>query len=153
MRFCTRSLMIAMLLAAGALGCAALGEPYQPVSAVPSGKALVYIYRPKSFVGAAISYTVHVGNVPAVKLVNGGYTAFIADPGETEFWAKTEARSSVTEALKAGKTYYLKGTVGVGLVAGRPKLSFEAEERGRSEIAACRQIPEAETTSAVSAGR
>jgi hypothetical protein len=140
-----------MLLVATAVGCASLGEPYQPVSAVPADKALVYIYRPKSFVGAAISYTVHVGNVPAVKLVNGGYTTFIADPGETEFWAKTEARSSVTEFLKAGNVYYLKGGVGIGLVAGRPKLGFVSAQAGQLEIASCRTIPAEPAQAAVAA--
>ena len=150
MRF---SFVLSALLVIGATGCASLGEPYKPIDTIPAGKALVYIYRPSSFVGGAISYTVHAGETPVVKLANGGYASFLADPGETEFWAKTEARSSVTELLEAGKTYYLKGTVGVGIVAGRPKLSFESEAAGRSEIASCRAIPAAPSAPAVSSGK
>jgi hypothetical protein len=144
-----QALIVGSILLA-ASGCASLGEVYQPMPSVPEGKAVVYIYRPKSFVGAMISYTVHVGKTPAVELVNGGYRAVVVDPGETEFWAETEARSSVTELLKPGRTYYLRGTLGVGIIAGRPKLLFTPEEQGRSEIASCRQIPETREAVAVS---
>ena len=144
-------LVVVMLLTLTSLGCASLGSPYHALPSVPDDKALVYVYRPKSFIGAAISYTVHAGETPVVKLVNGGYRAYVADPGETEFWAKTEARSSVTERLEAGKVYYLKGGVGVGLVAGRPKLSFVSPEQGQVEIASCRAVPE--QPSGVAAGQ
>ncbi len=145
--------LVVTLLTIASLACASLGTPYQALPSVPEGKALVYVYRPKSFVGSAISYTVHAGDAPVVKLVNGGYRTYVAEPGETEFWAKTEARTSVTERLEAGKTYYLRGGVGVGLVAGRPKLSFVPAEQGQTEIASCRTVPERTPESGVSAGQ
>jgi hypothetical protein len=150
MRF---SFVLPALLLIGATGCASLGEPYRPVDTIPAGKALVYIYRPPSLGGAAISYTVHAGQTPVGKLPNGGYRSYLADPGETEFWAKTESRSSVTEVLEAGKTYYLKGTVAVGILAGRPRLTFQTEAIGRTEIASCRVIPDAPSPSAVGSGK
>ena len=44
-------------------GCGATGPAYvaEPVMVGGSDKALVYIYRPSSFQGSAISYDVHVG--------------------------------------------------------------------------------------------
>jgi len=135
---------VAVLAISMTSGCASLGAPYQPVTSIPDGKALVYIYRPSSFVGGGVSYTVHAGEEPVIKLYNGGYTAQFLDPGETEFWAKTEARASVTENLKPGKTYYLQGGVGVGFIAGRPKLAFVPESTGRLEITGCKAIPKLE---------
>lgn len=135
-----------LLLVALLSGCASLGPAYQIVEAIPPEKGLVYIYRPSSFVGGGVSYDVKVGENPIITLYNGGYYPYFSAPGEVEFWAKTESKSAVTLDVKAGETYFVKGTVGVGLLVGRPHLTVVDNGIGAVEIAGCKLIPEKELT-------
>ena len=124
-------------------GCATLGPVYQKVDNIQDGKAVVYIYRPSSLVGGGVSYNVKVGETVITTLYNGGYYPYLVEPGETEFWAQTESKSSVTLDIKPGQTYYIKGTVGVGFIVGRPRLIVVSSDVGEREIAECKLIPEA----------
>ena len=129
------------LLAATQFGCASLGKPYEPVASVAPDKAVVYIYRPSSFFGAAVSYTVNAGTKPIMKLANGGYYPYVAAPGELELWAETETKSSVTLDLRAGDRKYVKGTLGIGVVMGRPNLTVVDPAVAEAEIKECKLIP------------
>lgn len=62
--------------------------------------------------------------------------------GEVEFWAKTESKSAVTIDVKTGQAYYLNGTVGAGILVGRPHLMVVSEEVGQKEISEYKLIPE-----------
>jgi len=138
--------MRAFILAASVLaisGCAAtLGPQFEAVTAVPSGKALVYIYRTPKFAGGGVSYEIHHGDKIITRLSSGGYYPYITDPGEVEIWAKTESRASVTLNLKAGETKYVKGEVGMGFFVGRPKLQVVDNATGAEEITQCKLITE-----------
>lgn len=123
-------------------GCATLGPTFQKIDKTPEGMGLVYIYRPSSFIGAAVSYDVKVGETVITTLYNGGYYPYFAKPGELELWASTEAKSAVTLDVKAGEIYYVKGTVGVGFFVGRPHLIVVPKSVGETEIAECNLIPE-----------
>ena len=142
----SHAIAIAMLLGSVYVlsGCAAGGAAFVPAVAPPEGKALVYIYRPDSIVGGAIRYHVAEGDKRIVYLIRGGYFPYLADPGEREFWARTESKATATETLKAGHTYYLQGRIGAGLGVGRPRLTFVSEETGKKEVAKCKLLPAAE---------
>lgn len=133
---------LTLLMLALLSGCTSLGPIYQKVDTLPEDKGLVYIYRPNSFVGGGVSYDVKVGEKPIMTLYNGGYYPYFSSPGEVEFWAKSESRSAVTIDVETGKTYFLKGTVGVGFLVGRPHLTIVSSETGMSEIKECKLIPE-----------
>jgi hypothetical protein len=146
MRMTTR-LGIPLALSAMSLlaaGCASLGPAYKPVTNAPKDKATVYVYRPSGFGGAAISYTVAANGVDISKLPSGGYFVYYAKPGETEFSAKTEAQTSVTIDAKAGQTYYVKGTIGMGVFVGHPHLVQVDGYAGDEEIAKCKLVPPAQ---------
>lgn len=123
-------------------GCATLGPTFQKIDKVPEGMGLIYIYRPSSVIGGAVSYDVKVGETVITTLYKGGYYPYFPTPGELELWAKTEARTAVTLDVKAGETYYVKGTVGVGFFVGRPHLIVVPNSVGEMEIAECKLIPE-----------
>ena len=135
-----------LILAASVMlmtGCAAtLGPQFESVTAVPSGKALIYIYRTPKFVGSAVGFDIHHGDKVITHLASGGYYPYITDPGTVELWAKTEAKSSVTLHVRAGETRYVKGEVGVGFFVGRPKLEVVGNIIGAKEITECKLIPE-----------
>jgi hypothetical protein len=129
-------------------GCATLGSAYVPDTSAPKDKATVYVYRPTAFSGGAISYTVAVNGADISSLPSGGYFVYYAKPGENEFSAKTEAKTSVTIDAKAGETYYVKGSVGMGVFVGHPHLVQVANDDGSKDIAKCKLVPAAAATTA-----
>jgi len=110
-------------------GCGAKGPKFVGIEKPQKNQGLVYIYRPSSLMGAAVSYDMHakksatndqfIGN-----LSNGAYIKYITEPNEIEFWGKTESRSSVTLDIEANKMYCIKGEVGIGFFIGRPHLTI-----------------------------
>ena len=123
-------------------GCASLGPVYSKADKIPNNTGLVYLYRPSSFIGGGVAYDVNCGEAFVTTLYNGGYYPYFSEPGEKEFWAKTEAKSSVTLDVKSGQTYYIKGGVGVGFLVGRPHLMVVTPEIAEKEIADCKLIAE-----------
>jgi hypothetical protein len=130
--------MLALVIA----GCAS-GPKFVPVAAldVPADKGLVYIYRTSSPLGFGVIYDVNAGSQKVVKLQNGGYFPYFCPPGQVEFWAMTEAKSSVTLNVEAGSTYYLRGTLTMGFFVGHPNLEIIPAEQAEKEIAECGLIP------------
>ena len=119
-----------------------LGPAFQKADNVPENVGVVYIYRPPKGIGGGVYYDVKANQSVVTTLYNGGYFAYFCKPGETEFSAKTESTSSVTVDVKPGQIYYVKGTVGIGFLVGRPHLSVESPEIGEKEIAECKLIPQ-----------
>jgi hypothetical protein len=129
------------LVVAGA-GCApTLGAPYQRITQIPAGSGLVYVYRPNSFVGGAVSYVVSGPTGPITTLYRGGYQSYIARPGPNQFTASTETTSTAVINVEPGKVYFLRGKVTFGAVVGRPKLEQVSLDEGESQIRECRLIP------------
>jgi len=97
------------------------------------------VYRPSAFVGAAMSYDVHIkdkdGSDKVIgSLENGGYLKYITKPEKVEFWAKTESTSSITLDMKANTMYCIKGEVGMGFIVGRPHLSIIENKQCKEEL-------------------
>ncbi len=150
----SRKILLAALAIATALlsGCATLGTAYTPDNNAPKDKGTVYVYRPKAFAGGAISYTVSVNGNEVSSLPAGGYFVYYAAPGENEFSAKTEAKTSVTLDVKAGQTYYVQGTMGMGVFVGHPHLTQVGNDVGAKEIASCKLVPAATDKAVAKAG-
>jgi hypothetical protein len=101
-----------LLVIVTASASAALAQKFEPVKEIPEGKALVYIYRPGSMVGAAVHYTVNANDekVSEAHLRNNSYLVFFANPGRYTFWAQvTNTRREVDLDVEAGKIYYVRG--------------------------------------------
>jgi hypothetical protein len=116
------------------IGCAASGSAFKSADVTANNKALVYIFRPNSLIGAGIRYDVTTNQGHIVYMIRGGYFPYQAEAGETTFWAWTESKTSVTTDLAPGKTYYLKCGLGWGIGMGRPTLEFVDEEEGMREL-------------------
>jgi len=123
-------------------GCATLGPAYKPESGSAADKATIYVYRDFNVFGGGATYMVSGNGVPIASLPAGGYFVYHAPPGEVQLSAKSEATTSVTVEAKAGEVYYVKGTIGVGILVGRPHLLMVTNEVGAKEIASCKLVPE-----------
>lgn len=89
----------------------------------PEGKGQVVFFRPSNMLGMALSFSVHEGDKGIGKLGNGSYFVHTADPGQHLFTIQSEVTDKLTLEIEPGETYYVKQTIGVGIVAGRPRLT------------------------------
>ena len=120
--------------------CAPLGETFQSLKEPPQNMAQVYIYRPSSFVGGGMHYTVSENNTPIIPLYNGGYYTYSTHPGTKKIWAETESRSEISTTLKENQTYFFKGEITMGVLMGRPKLTQISKENALNELVNCKEI-------------
>ncbi len=87
------------------------------------GKGQVVFFREKKFVGAAMSYKVREGESELGKLGNGSYIVLSVEPGTHQYHMQGETKDVLTLEVEAGETYYVKGGISMGVLAGRPNLS------------------------------
>ncbi len=90
----------AFTLAACFLG----GESYQPVTAVPAAKAVVYVYRPYRVLSSFASPMITCGH-ESIEIDSGAYHAFIVDSGPIKC---SVAASEVQFEARPGEQYYVK---------------------------------------------
>jgi hypothetical protein len=95
-----------------------------PVAPAPEGMAQVVFFRPGAYVGMAVTFTVHEGNKGVARFGNNGYQAVAIPPGEHTFTVQSEATDKLTVEVDAGETYYVRETVGMGLLLLRPHLDL-----------------------------
>lgn len=93
------------------------------IGAPQEGKAQVVFFRPSKFKGAAIGFKVREGETELGKLRNGKYFVSNVEPGTHQYTVHSEAKDVLTMEVEAGETYYILGTITMGIMAGRPNLS------------------------------
>jgi len=87
--------------------------------------ATLYVYRPKNFTGSAISYDLHIETIDMCRVKNNSkFELKIRKEGKVFVWSKTESKSACLLDVKFGETYYIKCTVGMGLLVGHPELNI-----------------------------
>jgi Protein of unknown function (DUF2846) len=104
--------------------CASVQREAAPAQAdrPQAGKGLVIFYRERRFVGGGVSYKVFDNGTRIGGLPNGAYFVYQAKPGAHKFTASTETTEQHVITVEAGKTYYIRGEVGMGIMVGRPHL-------------------------------
>lgn len=93
------------------------------IGAPPAGQGQVVFFRPSKFVGGGVGFKVREATTELGKLRNGSYIVAIVEPGTHQYNVHGEAKDVLTLEVEAGETYYVKFSVGMGIVAGRPNLS------------------------------
>jgi hypothetical protein len=82
--------------------------------------------------GMAVGFDVRAGDRKLGGLPNASYFVYQATPGSHTFSASTEVTKTVNINVRAGKTYYIEGTLGMGAFVGRPELTIASESRGQA---------------------
>ncbi len=98
------------------------------------GKGLVVFYRTKSMKGGAIKFSVKETDKNYGQLTNGSVININIEPGEHTFFSQVISSDAITLTIEEGKVYYVKATVKIGAVAGRPKFSQVDEKKALKEI-------------------
>ncbi len=65
---------------------------------------------------------------------NSGIEIKVTQKGLNTIWAKTEAKTELPIDVEFGREYYLRCTVGMGLMVGRPKLELVNNRTGKAEF-------------------
>lgn len=95
--------------------------------------AILYVYRPGVF-GFAISYDLHLDDEVLCRVkADWGEAVKVYKNGKHEIWAETEKKVSTPIDIEFGKEYYIRCTVGMGLLIGRPVIKIVEPEKGRPE--------------------
>ena len=120
-------------------GCGAKGEKFGNFRIPSENNSMLYVYRPSSFLGSGIYYDIHTNDNNKDEIIgtlrNGGFIEKEITPTEnTEIWAKTESKASISLDVKPNEIYCVKGGVGVGFFVGRPNLELVDKALCEKEI-------------------
>jgi hypothetical protein len=95
--------------------------------------AVLYVYR-NGGTGPLVGYNLYLGDSVLCRVTSRFKQEIkISKTGEVELWAKTESRAAVPIELKKGKIYYLRCSVGMGIMVGRPSLELVGRKTGSRE--------------------
>jgi hypothetical protein len=104
----------------------------------------IYVYRTSAFTGGGINFPVNLTGASTQGVCKaGGYFYFDLKPGKHILWAKSDITSSskcLVEVMP-GETYYVEGSVGIGLLVGRAQISLADPTRARSIIPTLKYNP------------
>lgn len=124
------ALLIASAVLATALPAMASEGQKAPATlpAPPEGQGQVIFWRSGSMVGGALGCGVNIGEERISALGTGKYFVLNLVPGTYEFNAKSEAKDNLTLEVDPGETYFVKCTIRMGIMVGRPNLSPSTKE-------------------------
>ena len=97
-------------------------------------KGLVIFYRDKQFKGGAIRFNINHPEGSLGQLLSGTFLYKYFDPGSHTFSSQAVSQDSITLNVEAGKIYYVKGEVRMGVYAGRPKFTQMSESAALSDL-------------------
>lgn len=93
------------------------------IAAPPDGMGQIVFFRPSKMMGAALGFIVRENGEELGKLRNGTYFVHTTTPGQHSYVVHSEAKDVMNIEVEAGETYYVSGSLGMGVIAGRPNLS------------------------------
>jgi hypothetical protein len=132
-------LLVALIL--GLSGCATPeAKRFKPVTEVPSGTAVVHIYRNSSMLGAADVWDVFANKQPVTVLRSGTFHTYTVAPGRIVYSLRVHPiflllnlppSDVLTLHVEAGQTYFVRYPAGSG------KLVLVDSKRGEQQIRKC----------------
>ncbi len=117
------ALFASMIVAVPVIADAASKKAPAVIAAPAAGKGQVVFYRTGGLMGAAISCNVREDGAMVGALSGGKYFVVNFEPGKRVFTTKSEAKDTLNMEIESGETYYVRCTIGAGVMAGRPNLS------------------------------
>ena len=103
------------------------------IPAPPPGQGQIVFYRNSALYGLLIGYAVKENGRKLGNLSNGAYFVLPVDPGEHVFTAATENKDTLRLEVDAGETYFVRGTVYLGLVLGEASI-FPSDEASFEQV-------------------
>ena len=102
-----------------------------PVPAAPAASAAagggnagtVVFFRESKFVGGGVSFKVREGEQELGKLSSGTYFTAQVPVGPHAYTVHSEAKDVLNLEVEKGETYYVQGSISMGVLVGRPNLA------------------------------
>jgi len=136
MRRCFGGFVLAVL-AACLFGCSATGPRFSEVSQnLPSlgeNEGRIYFYR-DSIVGMAVQPEVVVNGQVVGKSQPNSFFFIDRPAGTYRATAQTEAEGSIDIVLRPKQTAYIRMSIGIGFLVGRPGFARVGETEGRTAL-------------------
>ena len=127
-----------LLFAAAVVGGCASGPKYSEVSKsiapIAAGEGRIYFFRSSSMLGAAIQPEIRLNNVVVGSSKPGGFFYVDRPAGTYVGAASTETEKTLSFALAAGETKYVRSAPSFGLLVGRINLELEDRHKAQTEI-------------------
>jgi len=147
-----RAASLVALIAPWAVACVATspvaqvqkarGEPFM-MTTPSNGRAVVYVYRPLKFKGSGVVMKLSTAADPGMEcpLRNGGYRAYIVQPGPFAIEALNGKGDRIEIQAEAGNPKYVRLNPKVGWKI-NPELEEVDAEEGSQEIGDTKANPE-----------
>lgn len=127
-------LALALVLA----GCAATGPKFTEVEAsmptLQDGQGRIVFYRSSSMVGVAVQPDLKLNDQVVGTSKPGSFFFVDRSAGRYTASARTEVESSVEFELRPGETVYVRSSITMGLLVGRPDLRQETALQAMREM-------------------
>lgn len=94
-----------------------------PIAAPTGDMGAVVFFRASKFAGSAVSFKVREGDRELGKLSSGNYFIVQVPTGPHAYTVHSEAKDVLNLEVERGETYYVQGSISMGLLVGRPNLS------------------------------
>src|SRR6185503_20537622 len=100
---------------------------------VSNEDAIVYIYRPKSWVGRGLEPSVFIDGTELARMDNGRYFALRMKPGK-HIVHMTDDKKGYAIDMGPGQTYFFRIGLEAGMWKGQGKILLDESERGIKEV-------------------
>lgn len=150
MRYRLTPFITILLTLSMAIGCASapMATPERDMTAKAfssiADKAVVYIYRDENF-GGAVKIPIIVNSRIIGDTVAKSYFRIVLDPGPCEVQCKAESDSRQSFQTEAGKVYFLRQEMKMGMFVAGCMMHLIPEAEGRMAIARCKLLEAPET--------
>lgn len=95
-----------------------------PTVAAPTGDmGTIVFFRESRFVGGAVSFKVREGDAELGTLSSGSYFVTQVPVGPHAYTVHSEAKDTLNIEVERGETYYVQGSISMGVLVGRPNLA------------------------------
>lgn len=134
-----RRIALATLAAIATLvaGCASgpkFAEVSKSIAPIKSGEGRIYFFRSDSMFGAALQPEIRLNNVVVGSSKPGGFFYVDRPAGTYLAAASTETEKTLSFALAAGETKYVRSSPSFGLLVGRINLELEDPKKAQTEV-------------------
>ena len=134
-----RPLLVLLLGVVGTVGfgCAVQGQPFEKITS-PPGNAVIYVYRPYTYMNSLLRPAVTCGEDTA-RIGPGGYHAFIVPAGAKIVCSiQTDAGADEVEIQTERRAYYIREELGWGsFKTAAPHLNPVDTDVAQTEIQSC----------------
>lgn len=133
-------LKLAFVAAATVLvaGCAATGIKHSEMAAsmpkLKAGEGRIYFFRPSSMIGAALQPEVRLNGRVVGQSKPGGFFFVDRPAGSYVAATATETEKSVSFALQAGETKYVRTYMSMGVALWRANLELVDANKANAEL-------------------